>query len=170
MIPPRARSATIILAVLLTGCALTDVPTGNTPPPALTVAAPPALLLGGSCETTRTLESWLQITTRLLADFQTRLNETVAHTTTEAYADAIELIALRDAAYQSTAPDCAADAHTRLTAAMNDALLLLQGYINGSQTNITASLADLNTRLEAAAAAQADLLTRLNTQLEEQRP
>ncbi|MBL8163316.1 MAG: hypothetical protein JNJ61_15120 [Anaerolineae bacterium] len=167
--------ARIILSLLiglflLAGCAMADVPTESTPHPALTVAAPPAPLLTGSCETTRPLESWLQVTTRLLADYQTRLNEAAGKTPAEAYTNTTELIALRDAAYQATAPDCAADAHTQMTTAMDDALLLLQGYINGSETDINASLAELNTRLEAAATAQSDLLTQLNTQLQEQRP
>lgn len=158
-------TVSLLIVLVLAGCALADVPTENTPP-ALTVMAPSALVFTGNCETTRTLEGWLQITTRLLADFQTTLNEAAVRQPAEAYASAAQLIALRDAAHQAAAPDCAADAHRQMTAAMNDALALLQAYINGDQADISANLADVNARLDAAAAAQNDLLARLNLQLQ----
>ena len=63
----------IVLASLMAGCALGEVSIATSLPP-ITLAAPPALQLVGTCEDTKTLENWLQITSELLSNFQTLMN------------------------------------------------------------------------------------------------
>jgi hypothetical protein len=153
---------------MLAACALTDVSNNATPPPALTLNAPPSLNLSGSCDQTKNLENWLQITTGLVSSFQTKMNEAAGMNRNDAYAPTLELVAMRDSTYVAVTPDCATDLELSLSDAMNRAVLALQEYVNGASKDISSAIAEANTHFDQITASQNALIQRLQTQIRNQ--
>lgn len=159
----------IIITFVLTGCALNDMPSGTASPP-VTVLPPPALVFEGECTTTKTLETWLQVTTQLVGQFQSGMNETITRNRASIYTDIQNLIALRDAAYSVTTPDCASDTQLILTDSMNKAVTAFQDYFNGTQADINATLVSLNEQFDQISIQQATLLEQMSAQFQSQAP
>ena len=162
-----ARILAALLVVILSACALGDVDNSAAPPP-VTVLPPPALDFTGTCDNTKELESWLQTSTLITTDFQTRLNAAAAKSRADAHPDLIYLISARDSAFLAPAPDCAADVHLLLTDTLSRAVLTLQEYVNGTSTDISTQLAEINGLLDQIASAQGVLLTRMEAQFQQQ--
>lgn len=163
------RIAAIILLlltpVLLAACAIGDVASATTAPPPLTIEAPPTIAFSGTCQNRSDLEVWLQITSFLVADFQTTMNTAVAKTPADAYTDVQYLIRLRDSAFQAVTPDCAVEAQNTLSDLMDKAVESFQGYVNGTTADITGTIADLNSQFDQVVAAQNQLLARMDAQI-----
>ena len=157
----------VLLVVILSSCALGDTDNSAAPAP-VTVLPPPALNFTGSCNNTKDLENWLQTTTFITTDFQTRLNAAAAKNRADAHPDLIYLISARDSAFLVAAPDCAADVHLLLTDTLSRAVLILQGYVNGDTSDIASSLAEANGLLDQIASSQGVLLTRMEAQFQQQ--
>lgn len=155
----------LLLSAMLTACAIGDVPAQVTVPPQLTVPAAPSLNFIGSCSNTRELEAWLQVTTRLVTDFQATMNAAAAKTAVLVYEDVVTLIQMRDSAHLAATPDCAADAQLQLTDAMNKAVGAFQAYANGQSSSITTVVTELNTELDEVIATQNSLLAQMNAQI-----
>lgn len=164
----KKRGLWLLLPIMLAACALGDVPNQVTAPPPLSIPPAPSLILEGSCDTTRDLELWLQITTGSLADFQTTMNAAAAKTGAQAYEDTITMAQIRDSASIVPTPDCANDAQLQLTDTMNKAVDAFQNYVNGQTSNISSTVAELNSQFDQVIAAQNDLLARMNTQIQSQ--
>lgn len=160
------KKCVVILPLLLAACAISDVST--TPPPALTLNAPPSLNFSGNCNNSKDLENWLQITTGLVSDFQTTMNEAAGKNRSEAYQPTVALLALRDTAYVVSTPDCATDLELALSDAMNQAVTALQQFVNGTVSDVSSTIADINTRLDQITVSQNELIQRLNTQIANQ--
>lgn len=155
------------LMLIVSACALNEV-SPVTPPPAMTLNPPPSLIFTGKCENTKDLETWLQITTGLIAQFQTRMNEAAGKDRNEAYPITLELVEVRNAAYGVATPDCASDAQLILSDAMNQAVGALQAYVNGTASDTVGIIAEVNNRLDQVTASQAELINRVNTQIQNQ--
>jgi len=158
----------ILLSSIITACALGDV-SNATPPPPITLAPPPALNLVGTCDETKTLENWLQVTSELRASFQTQMNATAAKSKAEMYADVLELAALRDSSFEVATPDCAAETGIKLSDAMSQTVTAFQMYVNGDTPDLGNTIADMNGQIDQIAAMQNDLIDRMNTQFQQQR-
>jgi hypothetical protein len=161
------RRGIIIVPLLLAACAMTDV-SNTTPPPALTLNAPPSLNFSGTCDQTKELEDWLQITTGLVTKFQTKMNEVAGMNRNDAYPPTLELVAMRDSSYSVMTPDCATDLELSLSDAMNRAVLALQEYVNGASSDISSAVAQANTQFDQITASQNELIQRLQTQIQTQ--
>lgn len=156
----------VVLPLLLAACALTDVNNSNTPPPPMTLSAPPSLNFSGNCDHTKDLEDWLQVTTQLVANFQTKMNEAAGKSRNDAYQPTLELVAMRDSAYVAVTPDCANDIELSLSDAMNRAVNTLQHFVNGDVTDIANSIAEINTQFDQVTASQTALINRVNDQIQ----
>jgi hypothetical protein len=156
-----------LIPITLVGCALNDVPSGTIPAP-VTVQAPPALTFQGDCTRTKTLELWLEVTTQLVDQFQSTMNEAITKGRTAIYADVQQLIALRDAAYTAPAPDCTADTHLILTDTMNNAVIAFQNYYNQTQPDINATLVMSNSQFDSIRDSQKVLTQQMTLQFQNQ--
>jgi hypothetical protein len=157
-----------LLPLVLAACALGDVPATPTPLPPITLPPPPTLTFGGNCDNTHELESWLQTTSLLLADFQTQMNQAAAQNRNEAASTVISLSSMRDSAYKAVAPDCAADLQLKMSDAMNKAVTTIQTFANGGQADVGSTVAEVNNELDSISAAQKDLMKRMDDQYQKQ--
>ncbi len=162
------RTGLLVTPLLLAACAITDVTTSGTPPPPMTLSAPPNLNFTGTCDQTRNLEDWLQVTTQLVSDFQTKMNDTAGKNRGDAYQPTLQLVAMRDSAYGVATPDCAANIEVTLSNTMKQAVDTLQSFVNGSITDISGAIAQANTQFDQITAQQNALIQRLQTQIQNQ--
>lgn len=154
------------LACLLSACALGDV-VDTTPLPPLTLAPPPALNLVGSCDDTKTLETWLQVTSELRTNFQTQTNAAAAKPKNEMFSDVLNLAAMRDSSFSVETPDCAEETGMKLSDAMSQAVTALQTYVNGDVADLGNTVVEINALLDAVETEQAQLIERLNAQFQQ---
>ncbi len=155
----------LLLPLLMGACALGDTPKPTpTALPPLTLTPPPALTFAGDCNFTPKLEEWLQLTTQLLADFQTAMNSASTLSRPEAYDKVTLMAALRDSAAAAPAPDCAATVHVALVDAFNQGVSALQSYVNGETTDTSKTIAAVNNQLDQIAATQKQLTERMQNQ------
>jgi hypothetical protein len=158
----------VVSAAIISGCALGEV-SNATPLPPITLAPPPALRLAGTCDDTKILETWLQVTSELRTNFQTLMNIAAAKDKVAMYEDVINLAALRDAAFAAETPDCAAETGIKLSDTMSQAVLAFQLFANGDATDLGNTVTETNTQLDTIAAAQTELITRMDAQFQQQR-
>jgi hypothetical protein len=156
----------VVLPLVLAACALTDV-SNSTPLPPITLAPPPSVVMSGSCDTTKNLESWLQITSQLVTNFQTQMNAAAAKSKNEMYTDVYELAALRDAAFAVETPDCAEQSQLILSDAMGQAVTMFQAYVNGDVSDLGTIVADTNIKLDTVIVQQTELLSRMDSQFQQ---
>lgn len=153
-----------LLAQILSACALTDVK--STPVSPVTLAPPPELNFTGSCDNFKDLENWLQISTRVLADFRTQMSDTAAMKREEAYPGLQRMVQLRDSVYLAATPDCGHDAQVILSDAVNRAVQAFQGYINGDAGDISGKVAEVSILFDQVAEMQAELTARLQAEIQ----
>ncbi len=158
----------IVLASLMAGCALGEVSIATSLPP-ITLAPPPALQLVGTCEDTKTLETWLQITSELLTNFQILMNTAAVKNQAEIYGDVLNLAALRDSALSVETPDCAAETGIKLGDTMSQVVTVFQLFANGDAPDLGNTIPDINAQLDAIAAVQIELISRMDSQFQQQR-
>ncbi len=139
----------------------TEPPTPQLP---LTLPAVPAVQYAGLCADTRPLENWLQISTRLVADFQTSLSSAVSLPATVVYDITVNMAAIRDAAAVIQTPDCAAATQIIMLDTFNRAIPPFQAYSNGEPVDLTPVIAEVNSLLEVVKVQQNQLLEQLNAQ------
>ena len=166
--PKQIIVFSIALSSLLSACALGDVVVNTTPLPPITLAPPPALNLVGSCDDTKALETWLQVSTELRENFQTQMNAAAAKNKNDMYADIVNMAALRDSSFGVATPDCAADAGMKLSDAMNQAVTAFQSYFNGDAPDLGNSVVNINNQLDSVQAAQIELIKQMDTQFQQQ--
>jgi len=174
----------LVLIVLLTGaCAIGDpgqsqsVPTNiietavpslpvesPTPQVPLTLPAVPAVQYTGLCADTRPLENWLQISTRLVSDFQTALNSAVGLPSTLVYDITINMAAIRDAVAAIPTPDCTSAAQIIMLDTFNRAIPPFQAYSNGENVDLSPVITEVNGLLEVVKTQQNQLLEQLIAQ------
>jgi len=158
----------LLLPGILTACALGDV-SNATPLPPITLAPPPALNLVGTCDDTKTLENWLQVSTTLRDNFQTQMNAAAAKSKAEMSVDIPGLAALRDSSFEAATPDCAAEAGIKLSDTMSQAVTAFQRYVNGETPDLGNTVVDINGQIDQISVMQNDLIERMNTQFQQQR-
>jgi hypothetical protein len=158
---------TILVACITTGCALGEV-SNVTPLPPITLAPPPALKLVGTCDDTKTLETWLQTTSELRINFQTLMNTAAAKDKVSMYEDVINLAALRDLAFAAEIPDCAAEAGIKLSDIMSQTVTAFQSFVNGDTPDLGNTITEVNAQIDAITAAQNELISRMDAQFQQQ--
>jgi hypothetical protein len=151
----------------MTACALGDVANDTALPP-MTLAPPPALNLVGTCDDTKTLETWLQITSELRTTFQTTMNMAAVKQMPEIYTDVINLAAMRDSAFAVATPDCASEVGIKLGDAMSQAVSSLQAFANGDAPDLGNVVTNINAQIDAVAVAQNELINRMDSQFQQQ--
>ncbi|MEO8611872.1 MAG: hypothetical protein ABI690_28495 [Chloroflexota bacterium] len=165
--PKRIVVFCIALTCSLSACALGDVTVNTTPLPPITLPPPPALNLVGSCDDTKALETWLQVSTELRENFQTQMNAAAAKSKNDMYGDIINLSALRDSGFGVATPDCAADAGMKLSDAMNLAVGAFQSFFNSTDSsNLDSTVVDINYKLDSVQATQIELVKRMDSQFQ----
>jgi len=157
----------LMLIGVLNACALGDA-INVSPLPPVTLAAPPALNLVGVCDDTKNLETWLQISTVLRDNFQTKMNTAAVKSKADMLVDVLSLAALRDSAFAAATPDCAAETAMKLGDTMNQAISAFQLYLNGSAPDLGNTITATNEQMDGVAAAQNDLIDRMTTQFQQQ--
>ncbi len=157
----------LVFPLVLAACALGEV-SDSTPLPSITLAPPPAINLQGSCDDTKNLENWLQVTSQLTASFQTNMNEAATKSRNEVYDDVLDLAALRDSAFAVVTPDCAQEAELTLSDAMGQAVSAFQAFANGDAPDLGTTIVDVNNRLDQVISEQTSLLSRMNSQFQQQ--
>jgi len=167
--PKRMVVFLVVLTCTLSACALGDVEVETTPLPPITLEPPPALNLVGNCDDTKSLETWLQVSTELREEFQTLMNTTAAKNKNEMFADIQSMAALRDSGFSVATPDCAADAGLKLSDAMNQTVAAFQTFFNSTDASSLESIVvDINYKLDSVQATQIELIKRMNTQFQQQ--
>jgi hypothetical protein len=136
----------------------------STPQPPLTLTAPPPVEYTGLCAETFPLENWLQISMRLVSDFQTALNSAGGLPATQVYELTLTMSALHNAAAAIPTPDCAAATQVILLDTFSQALVPFQAYSNGEPADITPTINQVNGLLEVVKTQQNQLLEQLNAQ------
>lgn len=163
MIRQRNRILWLLFIPLwLVACATGDVP--STPPPPLTVPAPPTLVPSGNCDLTPQLESWLQTTVFMRDEFLALLDTAVAKDRAKAYEDVLGMVDRRNRVSATPYPDCASEAHLLLVDAMSKAVEEFQKYVNGESVDVTRVVADTKTKIEVVKVIQDDLIKRMDEQ------
>jgi hypothetical protein len=157
----------ILLSFLLAACGSNNAPA--TPPPPITLTAPPDIQIGGLCDDTKTLEGWLEVTAPLTNRFQTEMNAAAAKSKADLFLDVISLAAIRDSVFATTTPDCALDAQLMLSDTMHQVVGALQAYFNGDRPDLGNVITEANAKLDEVISIQADLLNRMNAQFQQQR-
>jgi hypothetical protein len=158
---------TILLACITGGCAIGEVSNATSLPP-ITLAPPPALRLVGTCDDTKTLETWLQTTNDLRINFQTLMNTAAAKDKAAMYGDVINLAALRDSTFTVETPDCAAETGIKLSDTMSQAVTAFQSFANGDTPDLGNTITEVNMQIDAVAAAQFELISRMEAQFQQQ--
>lgn len=153
-----------LLTSVLAGCALTDIK--NTPVPPVTLKAPPELNFTGSCDNSRDLENWLQITTIILSEFRTKMSDTAVLKREETSPGLQRMVQLRDSVYLAATPDCGHDAQVLLSDALNRAVQAFQSYINGDLNDISGKVAEVSVALDQVAEMNAELTVRLQDEIQ----
>lgn len=139
----------------------TEPPTPQVP---LTLPAVPAVQYTGLCADTRPLENWLQISTRLVSDFQTALTSATGLPATLVYDITINMAAIRDAAAAIPTPDCTAAAQIIMMDTFNRAIPPFQAYSNGENVDLSPVITEVNDLLEVVKTQQNQLLEQLIAQ------
>jgi hypothetical protein len=166
MAMPKCISLIVLFAFIASGCALGEASKVTSLPP-ITLAPPPALRLVGTCDDTKTLETWLQVTTELRTSFQTLMNTAAAKEKVEMYGDVINLAALRDSAFAVETPDCAAETSIKLGDTMDQAVTAFQAFSNGDNADLGNTILEVNAQIDQIAAAQAKLISRMDDQFQQ---
>lgn len=156
------------LFILLAACALGDAPPATTSAP-ITLAAPPTMVFEGNCEGTEELNTWLQSTDFMVAEFLNSVNS-MANLTREAMRERVlHMAKVRDEASKVVTPDCAAHIQLLLVEAMNTAVASFQGFANGDLQDLGNIVAEIIGQVDRVIAAQNDLKTQLEQQFQSQR-
>jgi len=161
-----------IVLVIAAGCAIGDVPGGNaraTPPPPLTLEAPPTTVFAGDCDNTPELEAWLQASTLFVSEFQTRINAIATQNRAEMYENVVYLAAVRDAAHGTVTPGCAGPLHQLTLDMMDRSVDTLQAYVNGDTDDLGTLIPDTISTIDQIIASQNELIARLEAQFQAQR-
>lgn len=156
----------LVILPLLAGCAMGDSGTATLIPP-VTLMPPPEITFRGSCDNTRDLEMWLQITTRLAGDFLQVMNDAAARNKAEMRDPLLAMAALRDSTHQAITPDCAVDSEILLSDAMNRAISAFQEYLNGVRGDLGSVIAETNDQIEQVIAMQNALMQRMDAQMQQ---
>lgn len=156
----------MILMVLLAACA--GIGDTQTAIPMLTLSPPSTAVTGGTCETTRTLEAWLQAAQFRLEEVERITDEAVERSRDELYADVERLAELRTTLAQQPAPDCTVNAQTLLLDAMDALIEDLQAYVNRDRDDLDSLLVTGRRRFSAAQTAFGALVERLEDQFQTQ--
>jgi hypothetical protein len=155
-------SLIVMSLLLLTACAIGDVPPG-TPVP-ITLEAPPTVIFSGDCSQTVGLDTWAQASEFFVAEFMKSVN-TAATQTREAMHDTVIYMArVRDEASKVVTPDCAQDAQVMLIDSMNKAVNNFQAYANGDIASLGNIIAEIIGELDRVIARQDELKGQLETQ------
>jgi hypothetical protein len=163
------RGLTISLCVLLlTGCALGDVPEPTAGPP-LTVQPGPTPVFAGDCIGTRELNQWLESSTFYAAQFTEQINALASANRNQVYAGVLELVNMRNALSTVPTPDCAEALHRLLLDAMETGINAYQAYANGDAENISSTVAEVVGQIDRVNAGHNELIARLQTQFEAER-
>ncbi len=159
----RRQIGIILLPLALAACAINDTAQPTNPP--ITLNAPPALVLEGTCDITGELESWLQVTVLTRQEFLLRLNEASAKNADSVYDDTIYLSTLRDTVAGTNTPDCGTEVQAVLTTAMSNAVAALQAYFNHNlTTDLNTALIEPLRSLSQVESIQNELITRMKNQ------
>jgi hypothetical protein len=168
----------ILLPLLLTACAINDVPGASTPDTGINPASPASALiigppgelkLAGDCNITDQLEDWLQVTLPAREQFEAKLKEAVVKSPSEIYDDVLSLVALRNAVYAAPTPDCALETQILLSSVINQGIDTLQAVLNGVYTgDLAAFIIEMNTQFTQVAELQNDLIKRMESQYQTQ--
>lgn len=157
----------LLIPMLLAACALGDVPPTATAPPPVTVQPAPTLMFAGSCASTKELETWLQITSLLAADFLAQMNTAAGLDRNALYEPIAAMVQMRDSVFAAATPDCAIAAQLLLTDAMDQAVLTFQQIANGDLADPREAIARITTQIEQALALQTELAQRMEQQFRE---
>ncbi len=153
-----------LLAVIVTSCAINDSGSKPVAPP-ITLAAPAALVVEGTCNITGELEEWLQVTVPIREQFQSRLIEAAAKNAADVHDDTLYLAGLLDTVARTHTPDCGAEVQNVLTTAMMGAVAGLQAYFNHTLSgDLNIALAEPQKGLSQVTAIQNELITRMKNQ------
>lgn len=155
-----------LLLLGLAACAAGDVP--SSPPPPLTLAAPPNLVSAGNCDLTPELEHWLQTTIFMRDEFLTLMDTAAAEDRTKAYPDVLSMVDKRNRVDTTPYPDCASEAHLMLADAMGRAVEGFQKYVNGETVDINQVVTDAKTKIQVVQVIQDDLIKRMDEQYKKQ--
>lgn len=157
----------VFLILLLSACAVADVPAPTDTPP-LTLAPPPTPVFVGICDNTPDLEAWSQTAYFLTTEFVEVMNQAAEQGRGEVYNEVIRMAELRDLMANAETPDCAVEAQNLLLLVMNDATTAFQSYTNNQLDNLADEVIELNARFEQAVAIQDELIVRLDNQAQAQ--
>lgn len=157
----------VLAPLLLAACALGDVPLTPTAPPPVTVQPAPTLTFAGSCASTKELETWLQITSLLAADFLAQMNTAAGLDRATLYDSVIAMAQMRDSVFAAATPDCAIAAQLLLTDAMDQAVAAFQQVANGEMSDPREAIARFATQIEQVMALQTELAQRMEQQFRE---
>lgn len=156
----------LFLPLLLAACAIGDTGAA-TPAPPITMIPPPEMTFQGSCDTTRDLERWLQLTTRVAGSFLQVMNDAAVKNKAEMRDDLYTMAALRDSVHGAVTPDCAVDSEILLSDAMNRAVTTFQEYLNGQRADLGNLVAEINEQIERVMAVQTELTLRMDAQIQQ---
>lgn len=154
----RVMSYLLILFVL-SACAVTDKPAIDLPP--LTLSAPPTPVFEGSCDESRSLETWLQTVDFQERDFVQLMTGADRRSYEELYFDVEQMARLRDRVSATVAPDCAMEAHTLLLSLMAEVLDSYQASVNGDDVDLSEVIDEFTPQFENYEALQRALVQRL---------
>jgi hypothetical protein len=161
----RHRINMLLFCAMVLGmasCKVSDDTDEDRPP--LTLPAPSAPVFLGDCSLNRDLEGWLQTTTFQQDEFITLMQGGVGKSSQDLYTDVERMGVLRNVVSAAPAPDCAAEAHTTLLAAMDAVLIQYQAYVNGEQIDLQSVVNEQLPNFDIARAIQSELLERLDSQ------
>lgn len=152
-----------VLALVLSACALGDVPAVSTPVP-VTLPPPPTVVYAGDCTETDGLDTWAQASEFFVAQFLTEVNRAANQSQGE-LRDTVQLMArIRDEVSKVVTPDCAAEVQQLIVETMNSAVDSFQAFANGDADNLGGVVADVLGRIDRVIAGQNELKARLEGQ------
>ncbi len=162
----RVLSITL-LALSLAACAITEAPAG-TPPPPVTLAPVPEMVLQGDCSVTPGLDSWLQATELYVVEFQALVNAAPNKQRGELYEDVLRMARIRDVTSQTAAPECVVPVHFMLMDTLNNTVDQFQAYVNGDVSDLGDTIPTTLSQIDRIIAGHNELKARLEAQYRSQ--
>jgi len=155
----------IMLLLGLSACSIGDSPEAMmTQVPPVTLNPPPTTVFAGNCELTPDLNAWLQNSVFIRRDFLDSLYGAALMQPVEMRNEVLRMASLRDQMSLLPAPDCAADAHLIMVAAMTQAVDAFQAFANGDSQSLGNTVVDVRAQIDTAIAIQDELTLRLEQQ------
>ncbi len=156
-----------LLAGVLAACAIAEQPEG-TPPPPVTLAPAPAIVLEGNCDVTAGLDNWLQSTELYVIELQALINGAPNKQRGALYEDVLRMARIRDVASATAAPECVVPVHFMLMDTLNNAVDKFQAYVNGDADNLGDTIPSTLSQIDRIIAGQNELKARLEAQYRSQ--